>query len=271
MATRTILPQYGFLSVTGRDALKFMQGYTTCDVERMTPEQSRIGAICNIQGRMVASALIVKTADGLLLRMSQDLINPVMEFLKKYIVFSKAEMADLSQSLNCFGVTGEIADAPAAAGAVVEVDHGYLINLGDGRVEIWSDSDSAFADLETGEIEDWMRADINSGVAWVTAATSEEFIPQMFDYHSIGGIDFDKGCYLGQEIVARMQYRGKVNRKLFRGERAGLDVGDAIVSGGKQIGTVVTASAEHFLAVIQSKDDGVPEIDNATLSAIDRN
>lgn len=270
MATLTPLPHFGFIEITGRDAIKFMQGYTTCDVERMTPATSRIGAVCNIQGRMVASALIARTEDGLLLRLSQDLIEPVMDFLKKYIVFSKAEMANVSDAIRSFGITGALADAPGAAGTVRISQQQRLVSLGGERFELWIDADATLPELEDGSLEDWTAADIEDGVAWITAATTEEFIPQMFDYHRLKAVDFDKGCYLGQEIVARMQYRGNVNRKLFRGHGPGLRAGDPVRKDGKTVGRVVAASGDRVLAVIQSKDDSIPDVDGLNLEAIER-
>lgn len=275
MTTLTPLPQFGFLAINGRDAVKFLQGYTTCDVERMTQAQSRIGAICNIKGRMVASALIVRTDEGLLLRLSQDLIGPVQDFLHKYIVFSKAEMADLSTEMSCLGITGDpgdftddLADNP---GAVARIDSGHVIRIDSDRCELWTDGGVAPPDADTGSVDDWQRADIDGGIAWVCAATADAFIPQMFDYHSIHAVDFDKGCYLGQEIVARMQYRGNVNRKLFKANGKSFTVGDAVTRDGKSIGTVVAASGDVGLAVVQCKeDDAVPEADGLTLEKITR-
>ncbi|MDZ7683822.1 MAG: hypothetical protein U5O39_01085 [Gammaproteobacteria bacterium] len=105
--------------------------------------------------------------------------------------------------------------------------------------------------------------------------TTESFIPQMFDYHRTGAVDFDKGCYLGQEIVARMQHRGKVNRKLFRGHGAELAAGDTLNVDGKEAGTVVAAAGEKLLAVVKSKDEAPPEAESTdgskiTLEAIER-
>lgn len=248
------LPEYGFLRISGKDAIKFMQGYATCDLGDLSPETSGLGAVCNLQGRMVTSFRIVSVNDGLLLRMRRELVATTMEFLGKYIVFSKAEMQDVSDEIHCFGMLdGNVEGIGDAARSRTTIDGSDFIRVSDTRFEVWS-TNSSF-----GEVDDttpWWRADVADGIAFVTIDTTNEFIPQMLGYHELGAIDFDKGCYLGQEIVARMQYRGAVNRKLHRGEAgAALNIGDSLNSGGgKALGLVVAAADNLFLAVIQAKD-----------------
>jgi folate-binding protein YgfZ len=247
------LPNFGFLAVTGKDAVTFMQGYTTCDLDELTDTMSvngsAIGAVCNLQGRMVTSFRCTRLPDGLLFRMDRSLVAETMAFLKKYIVFSKAEMADLSDELACFGVIGE---APAL------VDNAHLIQVSEDRFEIWGQTGMLEA---SGDSEDWWKQEIADGLAWVTPETKEEFIPQMFDYHSAGAIDFDKGCYLGQEIVARMQYRGNLNRRLHRGRaNHSTEIGQPLLDeGAKRVGKIVAAAGNDFLAVVQAKGEKSPD------------
>ena len=262
MATVTKLDQFGFLLVTGKDATKFLQGYVTCDLADITPESGGMGAVCNLQGRMVTSFRIVAVDGGYLLRMMRERVAPTMEFLKKYIVFSKAEMKDASGGINCLGVTGDVDGYPDRRNGVVSPDDQEIIRVADAaRFEVWNTiRDWTLPGSEAGDPAEWQAWEVNEGIAWVSDATGEEFIPQMFNYHNLGGIDFDKGCYLGQEIVARMQYRGALGRKLFRGS-AGTSpaVGDSLKNeDGKSIGTVVAAAGDAFLAVVQAKDDSVP-------------
>lgn len=272
MATVTQLSNTGFLAINGRDAHKFLQGYTTCDLDDVTPDASGIGAICNLQGRMVVSFRIVRTDEGFVLRLPLGLIETVRNFLQKYIVFSKAEMEDLSPVWRCYGVIGEVDLYPEGHRQVQRGDHSRVIRV-EGpapRYEIWAEGVAPdVSGLTEASEEDWMRTEIEAGVVWVHESTTETFIPQMFDYHRIGGIDFDKGCYLGQEIVARMQYRGKVNRKLFRGKGAHLAIGAELMAGGKAVGTVVAAAGADFLAVVQSKDDSVPAVEMPDGTALD--
>ncbi len=264
----THLNHFGFLSITGQDALKFLQGYTTCDVNRLTSHQAGFGAICNIQGRMVTSFRIVKLDDGLLLRMHRDLVDNTLRFLGKYIVFSKAEMSDMSETYTCYGgidaIPGALHDGelPEHINDVEVQDTHILVKISKTipHYEIWAKQalEIAGEDLET---DTWQQAEIDGGYAWVDASNTEEYIPQMFNYHNLGGIDFEKGCYLGQEIIARLEYRGKLKQKLHRGNSATrVSSGDELLSAdGKAIGSVVnvahTGDSYSILTVLQNPED----------------
>lgn len=278
MTSVSRLDNFGFLAVSGKDAQKFLQGYVTCDIQNLTDTHSAVGAICNIKGRMVTSFRIIRTEDsGYLLRMTRALVPVIMEFLKKYIVFSKATMQDLSEDLHCFGVMGEIDgipadDLPAMRRDLATLDGNHVIRVHETpRFEIWTaQQDWLPAGADTVDAGLWQSGEIESGLAWVREQTSASFMPQMFNYHNIGGIDFDKGCYLGQEIVARMQHRGALSRKLYHGETsAPRAVGESLVNEqDKSVGTVVAAEGNAFLAVIQMKDDAVPAVPDCELRAI---
>jgi folate-binding protein YgfZ len=259
----TLLDQFGFLAIRGKDATSFLQGYTTCDLEQLSNSQALLGAICNIQGRMVANFRVSKLSDGLLLRLNRNLVAKTMTFLGKYIVFSKAEMSDMSEDITCYGVIGNPAiSATMEINEVSELEGNILVKISESgpRYEIWAQNP---VDYELLEDDSWSRAEIEDGFAWVNETTTEEFIPQMFDYQNRGGIDFDKGCYLGQEIIARLEHRGALNRKLHRGTViSSAKSGDKLISDvGKPIGTVVSAAAvdveggQIFLAVLQNKGD----------------
>ncbi|MEX2326898.1 MAG: hypothetical protein WD558_04145, partial [Pseudomonadales bacterium] len=263
----TRLDEFGFLSITGKDAMKFLQGYATCDLADISDTRSAIGATCNLKGRMVASFVILRIDDGYLLRMRRELVPTLIDFLSRYIVFSKAEMTDLSDSLYCHGVIGAVEEFPGQAGSSIDINAGHVVRVSSrDRFEVWShDPDYTLEDVETGSIDEWTACEIEDGIAWISGSTSEEFIPQMFGYHEIGAVDFDKGCYLGQEIVARMQYRGNLNRVLHRGSTpSAVQVGDWIQDGdSKRVGTVVSCAhigkGSVFLAVINAKDNLTPD------------
>ncbi|HIG41664.1 MAG: hypothetical protein ABGY96_04825 [bacterium] len=252
------LSRFGFLSVTGKDATKFLQGYTTCDLEVLDPGEVRLGAICNIQGRMVSNFYVVAIDDGYLLRMSRSLVSPTQGFLKKYIVFSKAVTRDLSDSYHCYGRMESMAGFPPIPGTFSVIDDDKVICVDGTRYEIWTGKSRSAAD----DISPWIAADIMQGHAWVDEHSANSFIPQMFNQHELGGISFDKGCYLGQEIVARMQYRGELKKRLHRGharQTTAIKNGDNLLNNAnRSVGTIVTSQGQEFLAVIQTKstDDG---------------
>lgn len=256
----THLKHFGFLAVTGKDAMSFLQGYATCNLEHLSGDRAGLGAICNLQGRMVVSFRIIRLNDGLLLRIHRDLVDKTLSFLGKYIVFSKAELSDMSEIYTCYGVIGEVPGIQLPQiNDLATKDGSRVVRVSDTgpRFEIWAQQALENTDSRS-RVQTWQEAEINDGFAWVDATSSEEHIPQMFNYHNIGGIDFEKGCYLGQEIIARLEFRGKLKRKLHRGE-AGSPVssGDTLVSdAGKPLGTIVNVahadSGYPILAVLQN-------------------
>ena len=250
------LDHYGFLSITGKDAVKFLQGYTTCDLHLLKDSQALPGAVCNIQGRMLTSFIVLQRAEQLLLRMDRPLVTRTIDFLSKYIVFSKAELEDVSENLHCYGLLG-CEQTPQFS---VEITNENIeISLGERR-ELWLSSTAAVeTDLTSA---DWLSAEIDSGLAWVTDATSEKFIPQMFNYHLIGAIDFDKGCYLGQEIVARMKYRGELKRRLHRLQsKTRREIGSGASGGGTIVASNLADTDGQLLAVLQNPEGDTVTVD----------
>jgi len=263
MDNLTLLDQFGFLAVTGRDAQKFLQGYTTCDLDDLAPNKVSAGAICNIKGRMLCNFLLCREEDGFLLRINQGLIGPVIAFLGKYIVFSKASLVDRTDTLHCYGLTAEGDEFPQAQGEITATSHGHLVKVSEApRFELWSTE----LQLANGDSKQWLQSELSEGIVWVDESSAEEYIPQMFNLQALDGISFSKGCYLGQEIVARMQYRGELKNLLHIGEsEKPLTSGTKIFNPkGRSAGAIVGAAGLHFAAVLRkgetgySLEDGTP-------------
>ncbi len=228
------LSDMGILTITGPDAIKFMQGYTTCNLTQLDDNATALGAVCNLQGRMLTSFLVLRSGTDLWLRMQRALVPATLSFLQKYIVFSKAELHDISESYVCYGSLDQSAVSPT---------DGFTIEL-DNRREFWTSSTLSADD----DIGPWQDAEVTAGVAWVTESSQEEYLPQMFNYHKHNGIDFEKGCYLGQEIVARAHYRGELKRRLHRlSSEKSRNVGDQLDGG-----TVVASAPNGLLAVLKN-------------------
>ena len=281
MTTSCVLAHVGFLQVSGTDAVKFMQGYSTCNLDNLHTHQVMPGAICDIQGRMLTSFRILKHQNTLILRMHRPLVPKTIAFLNKYIVFSKASVTDISDDLHCYGrmpcehtaMSGTSLTAMSGTSSTAityqEDDQGMTLNLGD-RQELWLRDElksklprkPAQASEAATQCQDWALAEIEAGMVWVEEATSGQFIPQMFNYDKLGAIDFDKGCYLGQEVVARLQYRGALKRRLHRLEsQVPRRVGTGLSSGTVVASTALKQSrgACHLLAVLRhSNDDQSP-------------
>lgn len=270
MQNITNLDHFGFLLVEGKDALSFLQGYTTCDLEQLLTNDtnsqglivSSIGATCNIKGRMVSSYRAISTENGFLLRMPKELVSVTQSFLQKYIVFSKASMTDVTNEMVCQGILG---DVPIISGIISNetqgVSPGFLVETeSEYRAEYWhTKALSPSQELEEVSPKRWQLAEISDCIGWIDGNTTEKFIPQMLNYHNLAGIDFEKGCYLGQEIVARMQYRGELKRKLHKAKAIAKSVPDSgteiVDESGKNVGEIITCVEQNdelkLLAVLK--------------------
>jgi len=251
------------LAVAGPDAAKFLQGQVTCDINALGPV-SRLGAHCNHKGRMLGSFRAVKLdADRIMLRMHGSVLTGMQQALGKYIVFSKAELSDASEEFRRIGLAGPKAETlikqlfgecPQADQAVFLHEHGCVIKISTGRYECWIKADRAenlwqqFAtQCPTVGSAAWTLLDIRDGLGEVREQTVAELIPQMLNFQAIEGISFNKGCYTGQEVVARMQYLGKMKRQMFRVALTGDKLpqpGDHLYSDTSQqsVGNVVMAA-----------------------------
>lgn len=225
-----ILSHEGILAVRGPDASKFLQGQVTCNLNYLSDSHSSLGARCTPKGRMQSSFRIVSVADGYLLAMASELLEAQLADLKKYAVFSKSKLGDESPDWLRIGLSRgddvlHSLGLPLAAEADSVVHHNELLalRLSDGRAELWVPASQAAAvqtqldsQLPQAPLNDWLLAQVRAGVGQVMGSTRELFIPQMINLQALGGVSFKKGCYTGQEIVARMQYLGKLKRRLYR-------------------------------------------------------
>jgi folate-binding protein YgfZ len=270
------LKRRGSLQIEGPQAISFLQGQTTCDLEQLTEELAMAGAYCTPQGRMVCDFRIFSTGtDSYLLQMPRDVCPSALTVFAKYIVFSKAEITDASANWQQFAVWGDSAarelkaEHQAANQLWRDGDCFWLRAEGtEPRFEVsvpWPQAEAFAADL-AGRFQarteaDWQLQEIDQGIGHVEAATVESFLPQMLNFQFTDRVSFTKGCYTGQEVVARMHYRGKLKRPMYRAALTGQDVpaaGTALFTAGSQqsVGTVVNAASDaatiRLLAVIKS-------------------
>lgn len=268
------LSHEGILRVQGPDASKFLQGQLTCNLNYLDAGTSSLGARCTPKGRMLSSFRILMHDDGFLLALARELLPDQLTDLKKYAAFSKAQLSDDSTSWTRFGLANAAAalaalglPAPDQANQVIVVDEFILLGLGDARIELWVPAARSvqirtqlLQSLSEAPLDTWLLGQIRAGVGQVFAATRELFIPQMLNLQALGGVSFKKGCYTGQEIVARMQYLGKLKRHMYR---LTLDGAEAPAPAsqlfspvhGSSVGEVVVAASDgqrvELLAVLQ--------------------
>ncbi|MGM0631934.1 MAG: YgfZ/GcvT domain-containing protein [Pseudomonadota bacterium] len=224
----TIPGDFSLLSVRGADARRFLQGQLSCDMNELSMQHSLPGAYCNLKGRVIADFVVCDTGDRLLLRCAPAMAARLQEALSRYAVFFKVELQDTSPIWRRYGLIGEAAlqhfseqfqnPPPELPWETVSTGGMLAIRLPGTtpRLEILSPAENDLPPHAiVNEAAAWQLEDIRSGIVHVGAARSEQYTPQVLNYDLNGTINFRKGCYTGQEIVARMHYRGKARRRLY--------------------------------------------------------
>ncbi len=226
------LSQYGLIRFSGEDSQAFLQGQLSSDVRALDVNSAQYSSYSTPKGRMLASFLVSRQQDDYVLQIAAELQASIQKRLSMFIMRSKTKASDANTDWVQIGVAGPAASAQIAAffgsvPAAMTVQHhanASIIGLEGDRFQIMA-SPEAMATLWTELISKgaqaagtsvWQLTEIRAGSPWVTAATQEEFVPQMANMELIGGVNFKKGCYPGQEIVARMQYLGKTKRRTYR-------------------------------------------------------
>jgi folate-binding protein YgfZ len=226
----------GVLAFRGADAARFLQGQLSADVEKLEVGGSSLAGLHNPQGRVIAILALLRTSpDEILAVLPRQLCANVEQRLRKYILRAKVKIEDLTTSV---AVLGSKSGAPASGlPRVAWGDRWMLIVPLQRRGEFASSGES---------FEEWKRADIAAGLPQVHPATTETFVAQMLNLDLLGGIAFDKGCYTGQEVIARAHYRGRVKRRLQRWHGTADAVpraGDAVRSRDGRALTIVSSVA----------------------------
>ena len=231
---RCDLSHLGLIAVRGPDSEAFLQGQLTCDVRHVTPERSSLGAYCSPKGRVLACFRLFRRGDDFCLELPRPLVEPTLARLRKYVLRAKTTLDDASDALVRIGVAGpdaarrlaaHVTDSVTgmAAGDVRQADQMTVLRLPGAipRYELhgpvpalraaW---DALGPDLVSVGAEAWRLLDVLAGTPTVYSETVEAFVPQMLNLDVLDGIGFKKGCYTGQEVVARTHYLGKLKRRM---------------------------------------------------------
>ncbi len=231
---RARLSRYGVLSVTGDDARDFLHAQLTNDILGLAPERAALAGWCSAQGRLLATFLVIRSPQGYLLQLARDLAPAVAKRLGMFVLRSKVKVTDESAAW----VQDGIWNADFAQPDVAWKDGIVTVRVGERRyIQIGSNEQPNATE------EDWILGEIRAGRPFISSATQDKFVPQMVNLEKLGGVDFQKGCYPGQEIVARAQYRGAVKRRMVQmpgAARPGEEFGG---------GTVVDAAGGEMLVV----------------------
>ncbi|MDP2227694.1 MAG: hypothetical protein Q8J78_09495, partial [Moraxellaceae bacterium] len=223
------------LSVAGPEAIQFLQGQVTTDMRETEKGRVLPGAICSLKGRALFTFMAIPVPDGVLLLMPVDQLDAAFAHLKKYSIFSKVTLQADPESYALFGIVAAsanvvspllrelIPDLPAIGQSVRMADGMVIATLADGRILLAMPSSNLHAFLERipASIEittenAWRLSSIRAGLAAVQSDTRDHFQPQELNYPALEGVSYNKGCYTGQEIVARLYFRGKLKQRLYR-------------------------------------------------------
>jgi folate-binding protein YgfZ len=225
------LSQFGLLKVSGEEAQSFLQNLLSSDVREVSNQQAQISSLNTAKGRMLATFLLWQTGTDYFLHLPNSLCSAILKRLSMYILRTKVKIEFASDQQICLGVCGEGATTllqqhfgtvPQTALSTEQHDTANIIRVSQQQFLIHTTLEHAPAlwlqlaasALSAGSVcWDWYN--IRNGIPVVTPTTQEQFVPQMANLELIGGVNFKKGCYPGQEIVARMQYLGKSKRRMY--------------------------------------------------------
>lgn len=194
------LTDYGILKVSGPDAAKLLQGQLTCDITLANATNCLLGAHCNPQGRIISLFHLFADNECFYLIMRTDMLEIAQQALKKYAVFFKVALS-IESELKIAGVIGSHGDTPFL----------YQFNIAPNQTILINNTYPTASHNQNY----WLAAKIQNGLPEIYPTTSLKFLPHELNLHELGGVSFDKGCYTGQEIIARMHYRGKLKKRMY--------------------------------------------------------
>ncbi len=247
------LSQLGVIRVEGPEAANFLHGQLTQDFAALGAAEARLAALCNAKGRMIASFIGIRPRPELiLLSCSRDLLAATLKRLKMYVLRAKVQLSDATDDFALFGLIG---DALTANGLDPAALAGQCRQFGDANAVALYPADGVPRALWIAPVDAptptgdalapalWAASEVRSGIVTLSAPVVEAFVPQMLNYESVGGVNFKKGCYPGQEIVARSQFRGAIKRRGYLVRADGpIEVGQEVFAGsapdGEPVGMV---------------------------------
>ena len=219
------LDHYGVIEVSGKDAKSFLQGQLTLNMNLIQPAQGGYGGYCNLKGRLHALFYLVQTDEAYRLILPKSNITHLLETLKKYALFSKVVLNDKTDALAIAGALNaralpillekgnyQVSQQSNLTFIAIPEDRGLLLGSAADMEAFWQ---SMRCPKTTGTL--WDYADIQAGIPMLTKETLEVFLPHYLNLKELGALNFEKGCYLGQEIIARMEFKATIKQHLIKG------------------------------------------------------
>ncbi len=227
----TRLTCFGIIEIRGADAIDFCHAQFTSDVKNMKPDQRRFSAWCNPKGQVIANFLLIRLKERLLLFMPAEMVETVSRRLQMFVLRSAVIITDLTPSYRSAGIGGEtitdqLSPLPVPEnGYITEYNSTVITRLPEDPgsrmlvIEPGNDKnpliDRIATDMSEVAPDRWRADDIRAGLPWITAATREQALPQELNLDLIGALEYDKGCFPGQEVIARVHFRNRLKRRLY--------------------------------------------------------
>ena len=278
--------------ISGPGTDKFLQGQFSQNLDEVTPDRSPRAAAATPKGRAYCLTRMVRDGNDILMDFPSELADDIISHLRKYLMLFRGTTMEVVQEVSIIGILGnQLAESLAGdaleslkePGDSIALRNGVLVKTqptaeGTVRFEFWQteDSEVALRDSDRMPATDWQASEIASGVASLTPATQESFVPQMLNWQHVDGVHFKKGCYTGQEVIARMHFLGQLKKSLFRFRIEQTDhlpvPGSALLAGERSVGEVVNVvkyrdGSIELLAVVRHDaaekalhPDGLPEV-----------
>lgn len=228
------LSHLGLIRVSGADTEHFLQGQLSSDVREVTANHFQNSSYCTPKGRMLANFVVFRHGDDLMLQLPAELLPSVIKRLSMFVLMSKVQLTDVSEQLVRIGLAGDCAERlllrhfgslpsePGKQNAAAETTvlrlacpnqpRFELVGAAESMQKLWS---VLAAEATRLDAEWWSLLDIRAGIPTIQSGTVEAFVPQMVNLHLLDGVSFTKGCYTGQEVIARMKYLGKLKRRMY--------------------------------------------------------
>ena len=261
------LSHLGFILAQGVDADAFLQGQLSNDIRLVTAHRAQLSSYNSPKGRMLAVLHLTRTDHGVLLQLERSVLEATLKRLKMFVLRAKVTLTDVSDEITALGISGaEAAQGLVTAGLPVPADindcshhdalsvirhHGNIPRYSiHGPAAAVTELRNKFpAQIPLADADGWRRLEILAGVPAVFSQTSDHFVPQMANLDQLGGISFSKGCYTGQEIVARLHYLGNLKRRMFycRTEATGIEPGASVHDANSEqaVGEVVQVATAY--------------------------
>lgn len=231
-SVRCDLSHYGLIRVSGEDAVSFLQGQLTANMRDIGRDSSRLAAWCNPKGRMVSTMRVIQMGQDFLVRLPLGRLEPVLRRLRMYVLRSRVQLEDVSSQYARMGVSGDAIpgllehqelELPTVVDAVVQADELAVVRVPGfyprlelvGSVRALTAQWQCFGTIPAAGADAWGLLETMAGLPEVYEQTVEAFVPQMLNLDLLGGVSFTKGCYPGQEVVARTQHLGKLKRRMY--------------------------------------------------------